>query len=87
MTTSTIQVRVDNEMKEQAEKVFDAMGLKTSEAVRIFLQQAINDQAFPFCPHVKKQHIEEVQSCSKAGQEGKEKDKDFLFGDLKNIFK
>lgn len=83
MTSSTIQIRVDSEMKEKSEKVFGAMGLKTSEAIRIFLQQTINDQAFPFCPRVSKQNAE----SSKQDSECKEKDKDFLFGDLKNIFK
>jgi DNA-damage-inducible protein J len=50
MTDSLIQVRVDSKLKKHAEDVLLAMGLKTSEAIRMFLQQTINDQALPFQP-------------------------------------
>lgn len=54
MTDSLIQVRIDSKLKENAENVLAAMGMRTSEAVRIFLQQTINDQAFPFKPNTNK---------------------------------
>ena len=54
MSSVTIQVRIDSKLKKHAEAVFIAMGLKTSEAIRMFLQQSINDEALPFQPHIKK---------------------------------
>ena len=51
MSDTTIQIRVNSRLKEKAEEVFAAMGIKTSEAVRMFLQQTINDDALPFHPH------------------------------------
>ncbi|MES2676722.1 MAG: type II toxin-antitoxin system RelB/DinJ family antitoxin [Pseudomonadota bacterium] len=54
MSDVLIQVRVDSTLKKHAENVLMAMGLKTSEAIRIFLQQTINDQAFPFQPNAHK---------------------------------
>lgn len=53
MTDTLIQVRVDSALKQNAEQVLLAMGLKTSEAIRMFLQQTINDQALPFQPSAK----------------------------------
>jgi DNA-damage-inducible protein J len=50
MSDTIIQVRVDSELKKHAEDVLLAMGLKTSEAIRMFLQQTINNQALPFQP-------------------------------------
>jgi DNA-damage-inducible protein J len=52
MTDALIQVRVDSALKKHAEDVLLSMGLKTSEAIRMFLQQTINDQALPFQPRV-----------------------------------
>ena len=54
MSDVLIQVRVDSTLKKHAENVLMAMGLKTSEAIRIFLQQTINDQALPFQPSAHK---------------------------------
>jgi DNA-damage-inducible protein J len=54
MTDTIIQVRVSSSLKKYAEDVLSAMGLKTSEAIRMFLQQTINDQALPFQPRINK---------------------------------
>ena len=54
MTDALIQVRVDSKLKKHAEAVFLGMGLKTPEAIRMFLQQTINDQALPFQPNIGK---------------------------------
>ena len=62
MSNATIQIRIDSEIKEHAEAVFAAMGLKTSEAIRMFLQQTINDEALPFHPHAKKPNKATLQA-------------------------
>ncbi len=54
MSDTIIQVRVDSNLKKHAEDVLLAMGLKTPEAIRMFLQQTINDQALPFQPSAHK---------------------------------
>ncbi|OFW81031.1 MAG: hypothetical protein A2887_02080 [Alphaproteobacteria bacterium RIFCSPLOWO2_01_FULL_40_26] len=54
MTDSLIQIRVDSKLKKHADAVLFAMGLKISEAIRMFLQQTINDQALPFQPRANK---------------------------------
>lgn len=53
MPNETIQIRVSRELKEEAEVVFKSIGLKTSEAIRLFLQQSINTGGLPFQPMAK----------------------------------
>ena len=48
MASTNINVRTDSEVKEAAEKIFDALGLNLSTAVNIFLRQAIRENGIPF---------------------------------------
>jgi DNA-damage-inducible protein J len=43
-----IQTEINPELKEEAEAILQAMGLTTSEAIRVFLQQIVNSGGFPF---------------------------------------
>ena len=46
--SSTIQVRVDDELKQKADLLFRELGTDTTAAVRIFLTQAVAHNGFPF---------------------------------------
>jgi DNA-damage-inducible protein J len=46
--TSTIQVRVDHELKAQSDSLFKDLGMDTTTAIRIFLTQAVAANGFPF---------------------------------------
>ena len=46
--TSTIQVRVDDELKVKSDKLFKDLGMDTTTAIRIFLTQALAVNGFPF---------------------------------------
>ncbi len=48
METTTLNIRTDKEVKAQAEKLFEALGLNMSTAVNIFLRQAIRENGIPF---------------------------------------
>lgn len=48
MSDSVIRARVEPELKAEATKVLNSMGLTPSAAIRIFLQQVVTDQALPF---------------------------------------
>ena len=50
--TSTLHVRVDNDVKEQATRARSDMGLSMSDAVRLFLRCVVVDQAFLLKPEV-----------------------------------
>lgn len=47
---AVLQVRLDPELKQEAEKLYSAMGISLSEAIRMFLAKSVNDQRLPFNP-------------------------------------
>jgi DNA-damage-inducible protein J len=49
---TTIQVRVDDEMKSAAESLFDKLGLDISTAVRMFLSASLRCSGIPFEPRL-----------------------------------
>ena len=46
--SSTIQVRVDEELKKKADELFKDLGTDTTTAIRMFLTQAVAIKGFPF---------------------------------------
>ncbi|MDO8575410.1 MAG: type II toxin-antitoxin system RelB/DinJ family antitoxin [bacterium] len=46
--SSTIQVRVDNKIKKNADKTFKNMGLDMSSGIKLFLHQVIMSGSLPF---------------------------------------
>ncbi len=43
-----ITFEIDSELKEQAEKLFEELGLTFSEAISIFCAKCVREQAIPF---------------------------------------
>lgn len=48
MADTVIRARIDPGLKKAAAAVFRSMGLTTSEAIRLFLLQAVAERAIPF---------------------------------------
>lgn len=48
MATTNINVRVDSELKQEAEALFNDLGLTMSSAINMFLRSAINHDGIPF---------------------------------------
>ena len=48
MESTNLNIRTDKEVKAQAEKIFDALGLNMTTAINIFLRQAIRENGIPF---------------------------------------
>ena len=46
--TSTFQMRINPEIKQQVEEVYARQGLTFTDAVNIFIQQSLNAGGFPF---------------------------------------
>lgn len=49
---ATLQVRMDSELKEQAELLYKQLGTSFAEAARIFARQSVEDGAMPFTMHL-----------------------------------
>jgi len=45
---STIQVRIDDDLKTKADQLFKDLGTDTTSAIRMFLTQAVANNGFPF---------------------------------------
>lgn len=48
MPTTTTSIKLDTELKKQAQSLFDELGLNLSSAITIFLRQAVRERAIPF---------------------------------------
>ena len=48
MSKTSMSIRLDSEVKEQAQQVFNSLGMDMTTAINIFLRQAIQYQGLPF---------------------------------------
>ena len=48
MTPVTTSIKIDPDLKQQAQSLFESLGLNLSSAVNLFLRQAVREQAIPF---------------------------------------
>ncbi len=48
MISSNVTIRIDKDLKDEAEKLFNDLGLTFSGAINIFIRQAIREQGIPF---------------------------------------
>ena len=44
---ATLKISLDQDLRDEADKVFAAIGLTTEDAVRMFLRQAVLEQRLP----------------------------------------
>ena len=47
-TDAVLQVRIDSNMKKDAEMLFERLGISLADAVRMFVSQCIEQQGLPF---------------------------------------
>lgn len=48
MNNTSMTVRTDKEIKQQAQSIFSDLGIDMSTAINVFLRQAIKHKGFPF---------------------------------------
>ena len=61
--TKTIQVRVDDQLKESADTLFASLGLDTSTAIRMFLVASMETGGIPFAVTHKLNRDKEIQEA------------------------
>ncbi len=62
MSNVTVHARISPELKQEAEAVFAAIGMTTTEAIRVFLKQAVNIGGLPFQPTAKTPNAETLEA-------------------------
>ena len=50
MATTNLQIRLDNNLRNEAQGILNDMGMDVSTAVRIFLKQVVIERGLPFRP-------------------------------------
>ncbi len=65
MSMSTITIRVNEELKDQAEEVFESIGINTTTAFVIFMKSVIREGKIPFelkaDPFYRRENTEELK--------------------------
>lgn len=61
---STIQVRVDDDLKVKSDELFRALGTDTTTAIRMFLTQALAVNGFPF--EIKRASVSPYEALTEA---------------------
>ena len=54
--TTSVNLRIDKELKAQAETLFASLGMNMTTAINVFLKQAVRDQGLPFKVSAKEEY-------------------------------
>ena len=73
-----LQVRVDDETKNKASEIFNALGIDLSTAVRIFLMKCIAVGGLPFEMKINDSTVKALAALERMGQKSKELGNDKL---------
>ena len=93
---STIQVRVDDELKAKSDELFSELGTDTTTAIRIFLTRALAVNGFPFEikrvtmkpyePLTERELLEKLEVSREHAAQGLVKDADDVVHDIREKY-
>lgn len=94
--SSTIQVRVDDELKNKSDQLFKDLGTDTTSAIRMFLIQAVANNGFPFeIKRVEKspysamseeEMLKKLEKSRMSAEEGKYRAADSVISDMRERY-
>ena len=87
MANTSMNIRMDSELKKQAEALFSEIGMNMTTAINIFLKQSVRENGIPFELRVNtpnKLTVEAIQEGEQIIKEGKARfnTADEMFADL-----
>lgn len=65
-STTNITIRMDANLKAQAEALFNEFGMNLSTAFNIFVRQSLREGAIPFKIHLEKPNAETIAAMEEA---------------------
>ena len=91
---STIQVRVEDELKNKSDALFKDLGTDTTTAIRMFLTQAVASNGFPFeikrraetNPYAPMTEREMLAKLKKSREQGMFRDADDVISDMRSKY-
>ena len=82
-TTTNISIRMDSDLKAQADALFSELGMNLTTAFNIFVRQSIREGGIPFEISINQPNKEEAERIAKDPSVKGYNDLDELFADLK----
>ena len=61
MPTASLNIRIDSNVKKQAQELFSALGMDMTTAINVFLRKAIRVQGMPFEVSLDARQMSEVR--------------------------
>lgn len=95
---STIQIRVEDELKNKSDELFKRLGTDTTSAIRMFLTQAILNNGFPFeiklnaaqenpfLPMSEEELLLKLENSRQNADQGKYRDADDVISDMRGKY-
>lgn len=89
MATTNVTIRMDSDIKAEAEALFSELGMNLSTAFNVFVRQSLREGGIPFEIHTERPNKETVAAMLEAERIAKDpnvkgyNDLDELFADLK----
>lgn len=93
---STIQIRVDDELKTKSDQLFKELGTDTTTAIRMFLTQAVANNGFPFeikrrvrNPYIamsEEDILEKLENSRKSATQGKYRSAESFVSDMREKY-
>ena len=91
---STIQVRVEDELKSKSDALFKDLGTDTTTAIRIFLTQAVAINGFPFeikrqiesNPYIPLNEKELLEKLKRSREQKNFRDADDVISDMRSKY-
>ena len=87
MATVNTSIKIDEETKKEAQKLFKDLGLSLSTAINIFLKQAIREKGIPFYINSLPENSELAQAFEEAKQIKKNPSNYKLYSSPEEMFK
>lgn len=94
--SSTIQVRIDDELKSRSDRLFKELGTDTTSAIRMFLTQAVAVNGFPFSikkrddslfsPLDEQEMLEKLKLSRRHAEQGWVRDADDVISDMRKRY-
>ena len=94
--SSTIQIRVEDELKTKSDTLFRELGTDTTSAIRMFLTQAVANNGFPFelkkkavNPYVtltEDEVLKKLEASRQHAAEGMVRDADDVISDMRQKY-
>ena len=86
MATVNTSIKIDEETKKEAQKLFKDLGLSLSTAINIFLKQAIREKGIPFYINSLPENSELAQALEEAKKIKKNPSNYKSYGSPKEMF-